>query len=136
AQTFVTFCLRRAKTLQPYARCDDLDAEALRTLHQDGLIEFNKRTQALGAPAHDVLEDWAILVWINERFAVSQGNRVAFVADLGSFPAIRRGYRSWLGEFLRFDGGNADRFVLDVVGDTSIPNFFKDDTLIAVLLSG
>jgi conflict system STAND superfamily ATPase len=128
SNTFVNLCLRRGKALQPYARCDDLDAEALQLLSQDGLVRFDPRTPSLGAPVHDVLEDWANITWINERHAINQGDRKSFVSDLGPFPAIRRGYRTWLGEYLQFEPGAADTFVLEVIADDTLPSYFKDDT--------
>lgn len=132
---FATLCLRRARALVPFARCDDLDREALRLLRHDALVELDERAEALAAPAHDVLEDWAILVWIDEQFALCQGDRRAFARQLGSFPAIRRAYRKWLGELLQFQSRQADGFVLGVVADGGIEAHFKDDTLIAALLS-
>ena len=66
---FVEIALRRARALDLYARCDDLDAEVLDALRHDSLIVSSPDSRILVAPAHDVLEDWAILRWIGEQYA-------------------------------------------------------------------
>lgn len=134
-RAFLDVCLRRAKLLEPFAPCGDLDQEAISELRKDGLIEHSPATDALAAPAHDALEDWAVIEWISKQFAVSGTNRGAFAEQLGTFPAIRRGYRKWLGEFLAHDPTTADAYVIGALNDPSLSAFFKDDTLVAVLLA-
>jgi hypothetical protein len=72
-QTFVEVALRRARALSLFAPCDDLDREAMAQLRNDDLIASHEKTDTLAAPAHDVLEDWAILQWIEQRFARHEG---------------------------------------------------------------
>jgi hypothetical protein len=134
-EAFIELCLRRAKALEPFAACGDLDAVVLQQLRNENLIDFSQATEALAAPAHDVLEDWAVVEWIAERFAVQGSKRKEFAEELGTYPAIRRAYRKWLDEFLSEDAPAADAYILGVVGDDSLPAHFKDDTLIAVLKS-
>ena len=134
-EAFVELCVRRAKALEPFAACGDLDAAVLQQLRKDNLIDFSPATEVLASPSHDVLEDWAAVEWIAEQFAVHGSNRKEFAEELGTYPAIRRACRKWLDEFLSEDAPGADAFVLGVVGDVSLPAHFKDDTLIAVLKS-
>jgi hypothetical protein len=134
-RTFIEIALRRARALALFAPCDNLDAEAVGQLRQQDLIVFSEKTAALAAPAHDVLEDWAILQWIEERFTSHEGNARLIAEDINGFPAIRRAYRKWLGESLECEPGEADPFVLSVVEDELLPSQFRDDTFVSVLLS-
>lgn len=134
-QIFLELALRRARELRPYVPCDDLDAEALEALRRDDLVVVSKETSALAAPAHDVLEDWAIIQWLGGQFALREEEARPLSADVGGYPAIRRGYRKWLGEMLECETKRADAFVLSSFKDESLPAYFRDDTLVCTLLS-
>jgi len=135
SETFTEVALRRARVLDAYAPTVGLDAAALESLYQRDLIVYPEDTQALAAPAHDVLEDWAILQWIDDRSRTHGTTFSAFIEELGPHPAIRRSYRKWLGELLVCDAARADTFIQAVVQDSSLPRHFSDDTLVAVLRS-
>ena len=132
---FVELAIRRARDLIPYVSIAGLDAEALDALNKDSLVTFSPNTASLASPAHDVLEDWAILQWINERFYFHQTQAAALAEDIGGYPAIRRSYRRWLGEFLEIEPDKADSLVLSTVRDQSLASQFRDDTLVSTLLS-
>lgn len=134
-QVFLELALRRARALSPHVLCDDLDAEAVEELRKDDLLTMSKETTSLVAPAHDVLEDWAIIQWLDGRFALHEGRVQDLAADIGGYPAIRRGYRKWLTEMLEFRTEKADSFVPSVVTKGLLPPYFRDDTLICTLLS-
>lgn len=133
--TFIELCLRRAQVLEPFASTEGLDRQALEVLRKDGFVEFSPSSDSVAAPTHDVLEDWAVVEWIAGRFAVLRSDGPKFAAELGTFPAVRRGYRKWLGEFLAMHPADADNFVMRVVADDSLPAHFRDDSLVAVLTS-
>jgi len=134
-QILMELCLRRARALEPWVRCDDLDRDGLDRLRNDNLIAYAEKTEALAAPVHDALEDWVALRWIGETFAIEKGSLAEFEAKLGTCPAIRRAYRKWLGEFLDSSPADADKYVTSVVVDTTLSSHFRDDTLVAALLS-
>lgn len=134
-QAFVQVALRRASSLARFASCDDLDPAALQRLRQRDLLEFSEATDNLAAPAHDVLEDWAILQWLDERHVIAEGQPAQLCAIIGGFPAIRRAYRKWLGERLQCLPQETDQFVLTVLRDLALSAHFRDDTLVSVLLS-
>lgn len=60
-RAFVQIALRRARDLTPYVDCSALNPEVVDALRRDSLIVFSRQSDVLVAPAHDVLEDWAIL---------------------------------------------------------------------------
>jgi hypothetical protein len=134
-QTFIEIALRRARALSLFAPCDDLDREAVAQLRNDDLTASPETTDILAAPAHDVLEDWAILQWIEQRFARHEGEARLLTEDIGGFPAIRRAFRKWLGEMLECEAETADAFVWSVVRDASLAPHFRDDTIVCALLS-
>jgi hypothetical protein len=134
-QAFIEVALRRARALSLFAPCDDLDQEAVAQLRNHNLIASPEATDTLVAPAHDVLEDWAILQWIEQRFARHEGAARLLTEDIGGFPALRRAFRKWLGEMLECEAETADAFVLSVIEDDSLPPHFRDDTIVCVLLS-
>ena len=94
-RAFVDVALRRARALALFAPCGGLDEEVLHGLRAESLIVSPPHSLTLAAPAHDVLEDWAILRWIQERHDACMGSMSEFAQALGPYPAIRRTYRKW-----------------------------------------
>ena len=134
-QAFIEIALRRARGLTLHARCGDLDAEAIDGLRSDSLIASPPQSAALAAPAHDVLEDWAILQWIEEQHAIHHGSLRDLAAVLGTYPAIRRTYRKWVAELVERDAFGADSVFESVTTQETLPAHFRDDTLVAFLRS-
>lgn len=134
-EAFVQIALRRARALTLYAPCSDLDAEAIDALRRDSLIVFSPHSGVLVAPAHDVLEDWAILQWIDEQYTTHDGSVRALSSALGTYPAVRRTYRKWVSELVERDPETADRVFQAVVNEDGLPAQFRDDTLASLLRS-
>ena len=131
--TLVEVAVRRARELRPSVPNDGLDVEALEALHQDGIIL--KDAHGLVAPAHDVIEDWAVVNWMETLAATHEWEASHIAEYIGGHPALRRGFREWLKEALEKDAERADQFVLTVCNDPSLPQHFRDDALISILLS-
>src|SRR5439155_21082845 len=92
---FFNICLARAKSMQPFVSRPDDDPEALQALIDDELVI----TQQYGvAPAHDLLEDWALIRWVDKVFFDTHQEPARFFGVLGHGPAIRRSFRLWLKE--------------------------------------
>lgn len=132
---FKELAVRRARALVPFTPCADLDIKVLDALQSDGLIEYQDDSKSTAAPAHDVLEDWAILEWTEERYIVRNGDYLAFLTDIGSHPAIRRAYRRWLSGFVVANSSIALDFAISVAFDEAVPHQTRDDTLISLMLS-
>lgn len=131
-RAFSEIAVRRAQALTDYVVCDDLDAEAIAALRRDSLIISPDEQPSRLATAHDVLEDWAILRWIEQR---ADGERsFKDLSDaIGTHPAIRRSYRTWLAELLDRDPPAADRVFRAALADREISAQFRDDTLVSLL---
>ncbi|MCK4342545.1 MAG: AAA family ATPase [Phycisphaerae bacterium] len=134
-EAFVQIALRRAQALTLYAPCGDLDADVVDVLRRDSLIVSSRESAVLVAPAHDVLEDWAILQWIDEQYATHHGSAGELSAVLGTHPAVRRTYRKWASELVERDPATADGLFQAVVREARLPAQFRDDTLVSLLRS-
>lgn len=132
---FVQVALRRARALTLYASCTDLDAAATGALQRDSLVVSSEGAPGLLAPAHDVLEDWAILQWIDEQHIVADGSVCALASAIGNHPAMRRTFRKWVAELVDRDHYAADQLFRAVIQDVDLLPQFRDDTIISVLRS-
>ncbi len=132
---FVQIALRRARALTLYAPSGDLDPVAVAALRRDSLIVSSPESTILAAPSHDVLEDWAILQWIDEQDATHHGSAVEFSAVLGTHPAVRRTYRKWVSELAERNPAEADGLFQAVVREAKLAAQFRDDTLVSLLRS-
>ena len=132
-EAFREIALRRARELAPYVSCDDLDAAAVDSLRHDSLIASPDDGASLVAPAHDVLEDWAILRWIEQQHLANDGSFRALSEAVGTYPAVRRAYRMWVADVIDHDRDAADGLLDAVVADEGVPAWFRDDTLVSLL---
>ena len=132
-QALVALSIRRARELRPFVPTDGIDTEALDALHKDGIV-FKDRV-GLAAPAHDVVEDWAIIYWMESLAARLEWKATGIAENVGQHPAIRRGFREWLKEALDSDTDKADQFVISAYGDSLLTQHFRDDVLVPILLS-
>lgn len=135
ADAFMQLCARRAQALKLFAPISGLDAKTINALENDSLVVRSPENPALAAPAHDVLEDWGVLEWIEHLYQQANESVEEFARSLGEAPAVRRTYRTWIGELLERDPPGADAFFDAVVRDERLPQHFRDDTIIAFLRS-
>lgn len=134
-QAFIQLSLSRAKELRPFVPCDSLNQNAIDALCKDSLLSLSDKSSLLAAPAHDVLEDWAILKWLDNQFAIHEWDAAIIAEGVSGYPALRRSYRKWLSEALVRETKQADEFILSVVAKDELPSYFRDDTLVCMLLS-
>lgn len=134
-RVFEEVALRRARQLRPFVAIEDLDASALEALRNDGLIVTSPEASSMAAPGHDVLEDWAIIQWLERRWVLHERVAGPLAEDVGGYPAVRRAYRKWLSELLRGQTEAASDFVLSVFRNNALPAYFRDDTLVCTVQS-
>ena len=101
--------VRRARALTAHVVCNDIDPAVIESLRRDSLIVSPDGNPALVATAHDVLEDWAILHWLEEQHLTDAGSFKALSAAIGAHPAVRRSYRKRVAELVERDAAAADR---------------------------
>ena len=134
-KAFVDVAYRRAIELRPFVQCSLSDIEALDALVQDSLIEKSSQSSSLFAPAHDVLEDWAIVHLLDKLYFSVDYPEIELSTRVNGYPALRRGFRRWLGEQFELDRYETGKFVLRVLKQPELPSHFQDDCLVAALLS-
>lgn len=134
-EAFHEIAVRRARSLSTHVMCSDLDPAAVSALRQDSLIVTSDENPSLVATAHDVLEDWAILQWLEEQQLTDEGSFESLSATIGAHPAIRRSYRKWVAELVENDPSAADRLFTAAITETEISVQFRDDTLISLLMA-
>jgi hypothetical protein len=83
---------------------------------------------------HDIYEEWALEKTIEAEFARKASNADFFLAVGSSLP-MRRSYRKWLSEKLMLKDAGTRKNVGQILEDEAVPSFWKDETLISVLLS-
>jgi hypothetical protein len=132
---FIEVAVRRARALSVFVDSKDLDQIALASLRADSLISTSDQIATLAAPAHDVLEDWAILHWVEGLNVAGEGSFRGLFEAIGSYPALRRGYRKWAAEVVGYDTNAADHLFKGAVADESVPASFRDDTIVSLLQS-
>ncbi len=127
-----TIAVRRARTLSPYVSATGIDPAAVESLRGDSLITSSDDDPLLVATAHDVLEDWAILRWLEEQH-LAEASFEKLSDAIGMYPAVRRSYRRWVAELVELDAAAADRLFQAALSETEISVQFRDDTLVSLL---
>ncbi|QBH96613.1 hypothetical protein EKN56_09455 [Limnobaculum zhutongyuii] len=130
--TFIEIAKKRAKLMLFGVHERDFDAEAVSALEAEHLIFKDKG--AYISPSHDVLEDWALEEFVHEEYCACSGDLKAFLAAIGSEPAINRGFRLWLQRKLNTDAELRD-FVGLMLAESSVESYWKDETITAILQS-
>jgi hypothetical protein len=125
--------VRRARALSDYVPATGLNAAAIALLKQDSLVVSPDANALLVATAHDVLEDWAILQWIEEQHLTDETAFKALSSAIGPHPAVRRSYRKWVAELVDRDALAADRLFNAAIAQADVPAQFRDDTLVSLL---
>jgi hypothetical protein len=125
--------VRRARALSDYVPATGLNAAAIALLKQDSLVVSPDANALLVATAHDVLEDWAILQWIEEQHLTDETAFKALSSAIGPHPAVRRSYRKWVAELVDRDAPAADRLFSAAIAQADVPAQFRDDTLVSLL---
>jgi conflict system STAND superfamily ATPase len=125
--------VHRARALSAHVVCNDIDPAVVESLRRDSLVNSPEGNLSLVATAHDVLEDWAILQWLEEQHLTGEGSFKALSDAIGTHPAIRRSYRRWVAELIERDTPAADHLFQAAISETDISMQFRDDTLISLL---
>ncbi len=125
--------VRRARALSDHVSASGLDPGAITLLKHDSLVVSPDGKPLLVATAHDVLEDWAILQWIEEQHLTSEMAFKTLSYAIGPHPALRRSYRKWVTELVDRDEPAADRIFRAAITQADAPVQFRDDTLVSLL---
>jgi len=132
---FLNLAKQRADSGRFYIPMSDVNCEneVLQKLLSDEIIQYDKNYGGYFI-THDVYEEWALEKIIEIEFNKSCNNK-EFFNNIGSSYPIRRAFRNWLSEKLFQNGQRIKTFIEEVIIDDSLERYWKDETLISVLLS-
>lgn len=132
--TYMQVALKRAQSLDAFVDAQNLDPAAVLKLKGDTLLFESDDGHGQYAPSHDVLEDWAVLEWLDREYNSAQRSWWKFIGALGTHPAIRRTFRVWLAERIETDPGMS-MSTASLIVDAAFPRHWTDDALVALLRS-
>jgi hypothetical protein len=107
--------------------------EALRQLESDEIIKFDSSAGGYFI-THDIYEEWALERTIERSFH-GMSDYGHFYQEIGDTLAIRRAFRGWLSEKLGANDGDAARLIEATVSNDAIPGHWRDEAVVAALLS-
>ena len=132
---FRAVALHRAKTMRPFVPVEAGDEGTVQAMLDDELLVRDTESGGI-APAHDVLEDWALVREVHAQFERTMGNPVEFFQALGHELAMRRSYRHWLQESLgRERADEFFHFATATIRTVEAEPYWRDETLVSVMLS-
>jgi hypothetical protein len=131
--TFAALALKRAMAMELYTFHEpDSTTDALVS---DNLLQVEPgELRNRFSPAHDILEDWALIRYI-KRQKQEAGTPKAFIGQLDNGPAIRRAFRLWLQDFYKQQPLEADDFSSEVLLSSSVEQSWKDELIVYILQS-
>jgi hypothetical protein len=132
-RTFIDVAVKRAKQMVYEVSESEFDPNAILKLESDSLIYRNPTTSCV-RPDHDVLEDWALVRYIEEKYLSSMGKYDVLLSTIGHEPAMNRAFRLWLNQELK-DGKNLKDFIKLILISKDIEKIWQDETITAILQS-
>lgn len=132
-RAMIEIALRRARALHPFINVDGVSASALQALQRDSLIAADPSDPGKFAPAHDVYEDWCLLLWLGRLYEQLQALDPGFFGRVETHPAMRRAFRRWLTELFEQDAEEGSRLLAQVLNGADIAQHWKDDALVSML---
>ena len=116
-------------SLNDYTHCN-----VISELTNEGIITKSSDNQF--SPGHDIFEDFGLITYIREQYQKNVSDHYALITVLdGNSPIVRRGYRLWMNVALEDIDYDLSSFIHNVIEDTSIDLFWRDETITALLNS-
>lgn len=128
---FLSVALERAEKGCFYLN-PNCDPEILnKELVSDGILGYESASYFI---THDIYEEWALEKIINNCYLKSE-NVHDFFNSIGQSLSMRRCFRNWLSEKLLLNDEDIKKFIDNLLINSKIKSFWKDEALISVLLS-
>lgn len=105
--------------------------DSVNDLIKDGIIGNESKGYFI---AHDIYEEWALEKFIDIHFEKREGT-ISFFNSIGYNLPIRRSFRNWISDKLFLNQEEIKTFIEDCIENEELDTFWKDEILIAVLLS-
>lgn len=133
SRIFVDISVKRSKKMQPFVSLDHSDDEAIEKLVKENVI-IESAKKGFYSPAHDVLEDWALVSHVDFLFN-EHGSGELFFNSLGNEPAMRRAYRLWVDASFKSGDEQKVKFITQQALVITSSSFRGDECLIAIMQS-
>ncbi len=133
SRLFVHIAVNRSKLMRPFTPLTLDDPQALEKLLKENVILESHEGREY-VPAHDVLEDWALISYVDDCFRKDIEHQ-QFFAVLGQEPSMRRAYRLWVQSVLQTKQPPRLNFVISQLLNPDLNNYWRDESLIAILYS-
>jgi hypothetical protein len=131
-QCMLAISVQRAQKMSLFVNPGNCDAAALEALVNESILI--KSASGGFAPAHDVLEDWAVVRFITQAFNEDERNPLQLFTAVGTEPAMRRGFRLWVADALAStDNERVMDFVISVFQRTDMPPLWHDEIAVSAL---
>ena len=130
---FLNIAIKRAKKMQLFVEPDDNQEEAIDALVKDEVI-IQQEGDYKFSPSHDILEDWALIRYIESKYEDSSIPKKLF-ESLGNEPAIRRAFRLWIEDNLIEDYQKISDLISSTLSNNSIEKYWSDEVIVAIFKS-
>lgn len=130
---FMEIAVKRAKEMKLFTKPDKSDAEAIACLENDEII-FQENDNRKYSPAHDILEDWALVKYVSSKFEDFPNPKDLF-SNLGNEPAIRRAFRLWVEDYLIDNSSKINELIKATIADQTNEKYWADELLVAIFKS-
>lgn len=130
---FMEIAVKRAKEMKLFTKPVNSDAEAIVLLENDEIV-FQENQNRKYSPSHDILEDWALVKYVSDKFE-DYPNPTQFFSNLGNEPAIRRAFRLWVEDCLEIEDTRVNDLVDASINSDTIERYWADEILVAILKS-
>lgn len=131
SEVFLSLAFKRA-SMGSFFLDVDRELSVADELVSDGILGYEQDRGYF--ITHDIYEEWALEKKISREYFTQSGHR-EFFENLGQALAVRRSFRNWMSEMLLLGDGEIGNFIEAVIADEEIRPFWKDETLVSVLLS-
>lgn len=129
-QCFLEIAFQRASQSQFFI-INSFDNNILNELVKDGILGYEAAGYFI---THDIYEEWALEKIIESEF-LRKENTKEFFLKIGETLPIRRSFRNWVSDRLLLEDESIKQFIEEIIQDTEIEQFWKDEVLVSVLLS-
>lgn len=131
---FLNVTIKRAKKMTLFVEPDDGYEAGVEALEQDQVI-FQQLDNYKFSPSHDILEDWALIKYVEKIYDDYPLQSEEFFKRLGSEPAIRRAFRLWVEDNLVDNYQKVIQLFEQSLNNEDIDKYWIDELLIAIFKS-
>ena len=132
-EIFLQITKQRCEKGKFFISTKDYPPKITAALKQDEILEYDKTHNGVFI-THDIYEEWGL----DRIISVAFENHITpeqFFSEIGTSLPIRRAFRSWLQNQLLDASASIKNFIKEIFLDENVEQFWKDELLIAVMLS-